>query len=157
MRPDRSLIPTPPGMGELWQGGVPAGVREVNDFDLVVNCSYELPDIQQSSGGLYFRLDLDDARMYESMQRTIRLASGVVASVVRDGLRVLVHCTQGWNRSGVVVARSLIYLGVEPATAICLVQEYRDPMALCNAHFTAWLMREGPSLQSDLARQEGEA
>ena len=42
--------------------------------------------------------------------------AGVVADAVGDGRRVLVRCSGGLNRSGLVVATTLVRLGHEPTT-----------------------------------------
>ena len=60
---------------------------------------------------------------------------------------MLVHCTEGLNRSGVVVARALIDLGWSSADAIELVRLRRGPtedgfLALANPHFVEWLRSE---------------
>jgi len=69
-----------------------------------------------------------------------------VARLVEDGKRVLVHCTQGLNRSGLVVACALTYLGHEPADAIDLVRRKRGVDdgfgALGNEAFVDWLLGE---------------
>jgi hypothetical protein len=66
---------------------------------------------------------------------------------VREGRKVLVHCTEGLNRSGVVVARSLMELGSTASDAIELVRRRRGPSvdgfpALGNEAFVEWLHAE---------------
>jgi protein-tyrosine phosphatase len=75
-----------------------------------------------------------------------------VASLVRSGRRVLVHCTEGLNRSGVVVARALMLMGRTAEEAIQLVRERRGPSvdgfpALGNEAFVAWLRSESTGRQ----------
>ncbi|WP_211590223.1 dual specificity protein phosphatase family protein [Microbispora sp. H11081] len=55
------------------------------------------------------------------------------------GRRVLVRCQAGLNRSGLVVARTLIETGVEPGEAIRLIRAKRSGYALCNPRFEAYL------------------
>jgi protein-tyrosine phosphatase len=72
-----------------------------------------------------------------------------VASLVRSGRRMLVHCTEGLNRSGVVVARALIDLGWTAGDAIELVRAQRGLTedgfsALSNPQFVDWLLAGEP-------------
>ena len=48
----------------------------------------------------------------------------------------------GLNRSGLVVARTLLELGYEAEAAIALVREARGPWALSNGYFERWLLEE---------------
>ena len=57
------------------------------------------------------------------------------------------HCTEGLNRSGVVVARTLLDLGWTAAEAIELVRSRRGLtedgfQALSNDRFVEWLLAE---------------
>ncbi len=52
---------------------------------------------------------------------------------------MLVRCHSGYNRSGLVVAQTLIELGQDPATAIALVRQRRSPWALNNRTFEQYL------------------
>jgi hypothetical protein len=70
-----------------------------------------------------------------------------VASLVLSERRVLVHCTEGLNRSGVVVARALMEMGLTAGEAIDLVRRRRGPSvdgfpALGNPGFVDWLLEE---------------
>ena len=51
------------------------------------------------------------------------------------GDKVLVRCFAGLNRSGLVVARTLILAGASPDEAISLIRSKRSPHALCNSEF----------------------
>src|SRR6478609_5242104 len=66
-------------------------------------------------------------------------AAEQVADAVRDGRRVLVRCSGGLNRSGLVVASALVRLGHPPADAIALVRAARGPWALTNPRFASYL------------------
>jgi protein-tyrosine phosphatase len=63
----------------------------------------------------------------------------VVAAAVESGRRVLVRCSGGLNRSGLVVASALVRLGHEPDAAIALVRRARGPWALTNPAFVSYL------------------
>ncbi|HSD49308.1 MAG TPA: dual specificity protein phosphatase [Actinomycetota bacterium] len=77
----------------------------------------------------------------------VREVASFIASLIRSGRAVLVHCTEGLNRSGVVVARALMTMGQTAEDAIRLVRERRGPSvdgfpALGNASFVDWLRSE---------------
>jgi hypothetical protein len=63
-----------------------------------------------------------------------------IAGLVRVGRRVVITCSSGLNRSGLVAARALIALGHTPADAIDLVREARGPRALSNRAFVRYLL-----------------
>lgn len=55
------------------------------------------------------------------------------------GHKVLVRCFAGLNRSGLVVARTLILAGATPDEAINLIRARRSKDALCNPEFETYL------------------
>jgi protein-tyrosine phosphatase len=96
-------------------------------------------------GRLYVSFPMDDG---EEVDPKVRQLAVFIASLVTSGRRVLVHCTEGLNRSGVVVARALMAMGLPASDAIDLVRRQRGPSvdgfpALGNDAFVAWLHREG--------------
>jgi protein-tyrosine phosphatase len=96
------------------------------------------------TGSIYLSLPMEDDDRVDP--RVVDVAA-FVAALLRSGGRVLVHCTEGLNRSGVVVARALIDLGWSSADAIELVRLRRGPtedgfLALANPHFVEWLRSE---------------
>ncbi len=146
----------------LYQGGVPAPDDDLSQFDLVVNAAHQEwtgknyedrlpPHVGLIKVGLH---DSDPDEHGGTAWNRIDHTAQRVAEFVGIGRNVLVHCIQGWNRSGVIVARALMYRGWTPEMAIMHVKAHRHPMALSNPHFTRWLLRQGPSLQQDLAKQE---
>jgi hypothetical protein len=64
-----------------------------------------------------------------------------VAAAVTEGKRVLVRCSGGLNRSGVVAAEALVRVGMTPEEAILAVRKARGPWALTNPAFVAHLHR----------------
>jgi Dual specificity phosphatase, catalytic domain len=77
----------------------------------------------------------------------VRDVAVFVASLVGWGRKVLVHCTEGLNRSGVVIARALMEMGRSAPEAIELVRRGGGPSvdgfpALGNEAFIAWLNDE---------------
>jgi protein-tyrosine phosphatase len=142
-------------------GGIPFDDPEVaTDFDLVVNATdLEALGLTPMRRKIYGRarviaISMLDGPLDDSIVTQVRRAASDVADALRMGKRVLVHCAQGWNRSGLITGAALVDLGVDPQSAIALIRQHRHPMALSNPHYTAWLMRLGPSLQADLAEQE---
>jgi len=96
-------------------------------------------------GHLYVSFPMDDA---DEVDPKVREVAAFVASLAEAGRRVLVHCTEGLNRSGVVVARALMEMGWTAADAIDEVRRARGPSvdgfpALGNAAFVDWLIQEG--------------
>ena len=97
------------------------------------------------AGGLYVCLPMDDG---DEVDPKVPELAAFIASLVTSGRRVLVHCTEGLNRSGVVVARALMHMGMMAGEAIDLVRAKRGPSvdgfpALSNPAFEEWLRREG--------------
>jgi Dual specificity phosphatase, catalytic domain len=96
-------------------------------------------------GRLYVSFPMDDD---DRVDPQVPQLATFIASLVSSGRRVLVHCTEGLNRSGVVVARALMEMGRTADEAIELVRRQRGPSvdgfpALGNEAFVEWLRREG--------------
>ena len=149
-RPERwSLIDIPPGFsgrgGQLYQGGYPGDPDDYQSFDLVVNVAAGDPGPVGPSRdfpGLYLSLAMSDNTIEEEDERCMRLAARAAADGLRTGCRVLVHCAQGWNRSGVISARALMYLGMSADQAVEQVRLARGPGALANDSYARWLLGE---------------
>lgn len=62
------------------------------------------------------------------------------------GDTVLVRCQAGWNRSGLVMALTLIQAGYSPRDAIDLLRDKRSPHVLSNPEFEAFVLQRQPSL-----------
>ena len=96
------------------------------------------------TGFIYLSFPLEDE---EGVDPKVVEVAAFVASLVNANQRVLVHCTEGLNRAGVVVARTLVELGHSRADAIELVRNQRGLSmdgfeALSNESFVAWLLGE---------------
>jgi hypothetical protein len=135
--PPTELVP-----GQLWQGGCPV------DFDWVRRTGIDVvldladpdafPPAEEIEGLTYLKCPLVDAEDIPDPAVTLRLA-GLVAGLVQEGHRALVHCTFGRNRSGLVatlVVREL--LGLTGAEALQHVQARRDG-DVNNETFADWL------------------
>jgi len=139
--------PTELVRGRLWQGGCPVDYDWARDAGITAVIDLADPDTYPPAGSteglLYLKCPLVDAAELPDPAVTIRLAE-LVAGLIDDGYRVLVHCTFGRNRSGLVA--SLVvrrHLGLSGADAMAYVQERREG-TVNNDTFAAWL-RELPA------------
>jgi hypothetical protein len=97
------------------------------------------------TGKLFLSFPLRDGDVVDPKVREV---AAFVAELVGAGRSVLVHCTEGLNRSGLVVARALMAMGRSADGAIDLVRQRRGPSvdgfpALGNQAFVDWLRAEG--------------
>jgi protein-tyrosine phosphatase len=135
--PPSELVP-----GRLWHGGCPV------DFDWVRASGIDLvldvadadahPPDGAVDGLVYLKCPLVDEGTIPDPALTLGLAS-LVAGLVRDGRRALVHCTFGRNRSGLMatlLVREL--LGLSGADALAHVRARRRNVAN-NETFEEWL------------------
>lgn len=135
--PPTELVP-----GQLWHGGCPvdfAWVRATG-IDVVLDLADAdaHPPAEEIEGLIYLKCPLVDHDTVPDEGLTLRLAA-LVAGLVRDGHRALVHCTFGRNRSGLMatlVVRDL--LGLSGADALAHVRARRDRVAN-NEAFADWL------------------
>ncbi|MGP4112435.1 protein-tyrosine phosphatase family protein [Streptomyces sp. 4N509B] len=143
----------------LWMGGHrfvdPTGaVRRAvvgAEFDRVVSL-FTLPGHGPATRVEHVVVRLPDAPLTSAQILCVAEVARATARAVREGRTVLVRCHYGYNRSGLVVAQTLVELGHEPAHAISLVRHRRSPWALHNTVFADYL-RTGldvASLLSDL-------
>lgn len=133
----------------LWQGG--HDVRSQNgvaclvgdEFDLVVSLAvregYGPPD-----GVEHVVVRMADAGVDAALGERLDVVARQVAGAVTDGRRVLVRCSGGLNRSGLVTATALTQLGHTPEEAMALVRAARGPWALTNPGFVAHLRTLAP-------------
>ena len=126
----------------LWHGGCPVDFDWVRGtgIDAVVDLADAdaYPPADDIDGLTYLKCPLVDADDVPDPGLTLRLAH-LVAGLVRDGRQVLVHCTFGRNRSGLLVSlvvRDL--LGTTGAQALAHVQRRRDGV-VNNESFARWL------------------
>ncbi len=126
----------------LWQGGS-RKPPEPGRFDVVVSLcakgNLRSPLSRGQRGLAWFIADADVPH-----EDTVRLLARQVSAWLDDGQRILVRCKAGLNRSGLVVARTLVERGVDPGEAIRLIRRRRHRRALNNQAFVAWLLQEAP-------------
>jgi len=130
----------------LWHGGCPVDFDWVHQegIDVVVDLADAdaFPPSSDVDDLTYLKCPLVDGETVPDSGVTLRLAH-LVAGLVRDGHTVLVHCTFGRNRSGLLVSlvvREL--LDVTGAQALDHVQEHRAG-AVNNTAFAGWLRSLG--------------
>lgn len=135
--PPTELVP-----GRLWHGGCPVDFAWVraSGIDVVLDLADAdaYPPPAELDGLTYLKCPLRDREEVPDPGVTLRLAE-LVAGLVEDGHRALVHCTFGRNRSGLLTAlvvRAL--LGLSGREALDYVQQRRDD-AVNNDRFAEWL------------------
>ena len=115
-----------------------------DEFDLVVSLATR-EGYGPAEGVEHVVLRLADAAIDPATGARVDEVAGLVADVVEDGRRVLVRCSGGLNRSGLVVASALVRLGRTPDEAIAAVRAARGPWALTNPAFVVHLRGLRPS------------
>ena len=135
----------------LWQGGTedddvvgrpkPAGhYGRCHPFDLVVTLYADAQPVPWEVEELRFGFP-DSSLTPRAIERAVAL-SAHAHSRWQSGARVLVRCQAGVNRSGLVMALTLMRHGLSAVDAIGLIRERRGPAALSNRHFVRWLVDE---------------
>jgi len=133
----------------LFQGDFPEGDVDWDLFDDVVSMSNAAPSPQLKPDGLWLHLPIWDGEMEDP--DGVRDAARTVAERVVAGRRILVHCWAGLNRSGVVCARALMFMGIPVSDAIAAVRAARGDDALFNEHFVEWLYEEAGGAAGEAA------
>lgn len=127
--------------GKLWMGGTldaryggswPAPLQN-GELDAVINLEYD------ADHGLPDRLFKLHWPIEDGPLPNLQILESVVYTVVHlieEGERVLVHCSAGLNRSGLVSALALIDLAdITGDKAVEVIRMCRGPQALCNRTF----------------------
>ncbi|MFF3430523.1 protein phosphatase [Streptomyces sp. NPDC002602] len=141
--PDEPWSEIRPG---LWMGGHfwtdSAGeVRPAvagDEFDLVISL------FTRAGHGPHLAVqhlitELPDGPLTTDQIHSVQELARTTTRALRAGRTVLVRCHSGHNRSGLVIAQSLIELGHDPHTAISLIRRRRSPRALNNETFVQYL------------------
>ncbi|MGP3968610.1 protein-tyrosine phosphatase family protein [Streptomyces sp. 6N223] len=144
----------------LWMGGHrwaddDGGVRPVvvrAEFDLVISL-FTRPGHGPPDGVEHLVAEMPDDPLTARQIDRVRELARTAASASRAGRVTLVRCQYGYNRSGLVVAQTLIELGMDAASAIDLIRRRRSPWALHNLIFEQYL-RTGLDIAALLAGLE---
>jgi hypothetical protein len=110
------------------------------EFDLVVSLATR-EGYGPAAGVEHVVVRLADAVLDAGTAERVDAVAARVAEAVGAGRRVLVRCSGGLNRSGLVVASALVRMGHDPAAAMALVRAARGPWALTNPGFVDHLGR----------------
>lgn len=142
----RTVTPTGPYSfitNRLAIGGVATGafIAGLEPFDTVLNVAYEWVEVIKQKHSLAHHIGFDDTRNIEPELPKIERAVEFVRARRKEGQTVLVTCSQGRNRSGVVVAETLIREGYHSAQSVIDTIRERRANALTNPAFVAWLLR----------------
>ena len=127
----------------LWMGGLQAFCEVA--VDLWVHCAYELrPDGVENTVPRFLWVRLDDSRALTPKELVAaKQAAYEAAGAIRSGQRVLISCSMGINRSGLVAGLALKYLGWSGAAAIELLRLRRSPKVLAREEYVTILLQEG--------------
>lgn len=129
--PEKSQITS-----NIWMGAITKDVQKFKFiFNVVGNCPYYI-----SIGQKLVVNPLNDSPTIPDKDMLYQLAKDVLDSS-KKGL-TYVHCAQGINRSGLIVALALILDGMKPQEAIDLLREKRHQIVLSNQHFEKWLLAQ---------------
>jgi protein-tyrosine phosphatase len=118
---------------EEWRPVLDRGINVVIDLDGGVD--HGVPEVPNHF--LYIYLPINDEELPD-LDRLHAVAK-LGAELVRRGDRVLAHCGLGMNRSALMVALILRYLGLDAQAAVERCRE-RRPGALFNQVFAEYLL-----------------
>lgn len=124
----------------LWQGG--DAISPVGRFDHVVTlCAWG----EERTPGPPDQTEwfIADGPLPEPEEHIWEVAEEVRERLER-GEQVLVRCQMGINRSGLIVAATLLLHGWTAEEAVERIRRHRDPLALSNPHFVEWLRLQDP-------------
>jgi hypothetical protein len=148
-KPGNSRYPadmTPPRALSWITSGLAMGRRPQTyiGFDLAVSCEEHLARKPMVGYyGLTLHVPMRDEEDFEMPVDVIGRAAFLIDHTVRFGGKVIVHCTGGLNRSGVVVAEALkTGAGMDGKDAVALIRRQHDEFALCNRVFERWVTGE---------------
>ncbi|MEU6977799.1 protein phosphatase [Streptomyces sp. NPDC046371] len=109
-----------------------------NEFGLVISL-YTRPGHGPDPGIDHLVAEIPDGPLVAAQIHTVQQLARIAARAVQDRRTVLVRCNAGYNRSGLVVAQTLIEFGHEAPTAVDTVRQKRSPAALNNKLFEEYL------------------
>ena len=97
--------------GLLFVGNATCAEQRSGEFDLVVNCTKNLPLSSASSRTKFIRLPIDDdpgesLSLFQALRETDALR--LIDVALSNGARCLVHCMAGEQRSAAVAACFLV-------------------------------------------------
>ncbi|WP_067450816.1 protein-tyrosine phosphatase family protein [Actinomadura macra] len=130
----------------LWMGGhyyrdaggerAPAIVTD--EFDVVISL-YRREGHGPAGHVEHHCADMPDALLSSDQLETVCQLAETAVGALRRGLRVLVRCQSGYNRSGLVVAQGLMGMGYSADDAVYIIRYRRSKWALNNQVFVDYL------------------
>lgn len=122
----------------LWQGG--DARSPIDEFDHVVSLCPWGNEVTPGPAG-QTEWFIADGPVPHPESRIWELAREISDRLDR-GETVLVRCQMGINRSGLIVAATLLLRGWTVEEAFARIRARRDPLALSNPEFVGWLRRQ---------------
>nr|WP_218008248.1 dual specificity protein phosphatase family protein [Herbidospora sakaeratensis] len=129
----------------LFMGGHfrndPGGLLPVvvaDEFDVVISM-IRLDGHGPGATAVHHACHVPDGPLNPAEIGEVCAMADLAAEAVRSGKKVLVRCRAGYNRSGLVVAQTLLLLGHDLNDAITLVRTRRSEFALHNPFFVDYL------------------
>lgn len=116
-----------------WKPVLDRGIDTV--IDLEGGVDHGVPELFDKFLYIYLPIQDDELPDLDRLHAVARLG----AELARRGDRVLAHCGMGLNRSALMIALILRYLGMDGQTAIQRCRD-RRPGALYNKIFTEYLL-----------------
>ena len=104
-------------------------------IDLEGGVDHGVPEVANHFLYIYLPIDDEDLPDLDRLHAVAKLG----AELVRRGDRVLAHCGLGMNRSALMVALILRYLGMDAQAAVARCRQ-RRPGALFNRTFAEYLL-----------------
>lgn len=129
----------------LFQGGLNSASVPGPGFDVIVNVSAHSvrPRGIEKTGALYIEWGIFDSSAMPDPTMLHPLVD-LIAELLFQGKRVLVHCQAGLNRSGLVCALTMRARGVPADDAIDSIRKHRCEFGLCNADFERYVREWTP-------------
>jgi len=123
---------------QYWTDG--SMVRVGREFDAVFSFYWGRGDaVGPDPEVTHFQFPIPDGDLTdEELAAVVRYATNV-AALVEAGMKVLVRCQLGYDRSGLVVAFALMKLGYKGWEAVGLIRKKRSPHALHNKTFLQYI------------------
>lgn len=136
----RPLAPVSEIIKNLFQGMRPSTYV---GYDFVINCERHFARTPISGyKRLFAHIPMDDDEDFVIPEVDIKAFARDAKALLDAGMKVLVHCTGGLNRSSLVTCEILKLCDHTPQEAVTVLRARRDPFCLCNRTFERWVLEE---------------
>lgn len=122
----------------LWQGGILQYADGFPHRGAVMTLCTNAPNAP-----IYMREEILSFNDGDEVPGIVNIAVEKVLEWRKAGIPVLVRCQAGLNRSGLVVALTMVAEGWQPVDAIVHIRRHRSPFALCNKVFERHVRNSG--------------